>query len=368
MKMNFGYKNDDVGYIGFKGIKQEQFGHAVITIQCPIRDILQFIKIDNEVQRQEDTNKVTELTQYIQYGLDGNNIYLTPLIFSARNCGSFDTESNEFRLKFSEKLTLLDGQHRIKAFTNVKKRLETKLGNPEKKEAYDRLLEFPLTLQVYRNLTLKQEKQLFTDINTKSAPVSRTLMIMYGDGGLYGQITREIIASHPSISSEMFEDRGRSTQKKLMTAGTLCYIGALLNEGKLTPSDGKFTINEKNFKSYKRKVEKFLTLLNKYGPMDKLNRNKYVILNPGILMSLAKFIYEVQKEKDIDMEYLFKDIIRNVDWTHNNTDFLQFGTKFNPKTKKINFNANRRTIRYVSEHLLALYKAKAEGVQIEWVQ
>ncbi|NFN18964.1 DGQHR domain-containing protein [Clostridium botulinum] len=354
--------------IVLNGVRGMQFGKEVISVQCTVNDILKFLEIDGNVQREVDTNKVASIKKYIQYGLDGNNIYFSPLIFSARGNGNFNETKGKFILNMNESLIILDGQHRIKAFEELKNRLQMIKNKDEEdktlNEKYTSILEFPLSIQIYRNLNLQQERQLFTDINTKSSVVSNTLLIMYKEGDLYGSLVKEIIKSHPSICSDSFECRAKTTRTKFMTAATLYIISKKLNEGAYNIRSQYSKINLNNYSKFKSNTEHFLTLLIKYAPKDALDRDKYIIFIPNVITAIAMFVYKMQKQnEDLSMEELFKEVIYNIDWSHKNSDFTELAVKFNKKTKKYNFGAIGRIVRTFSNYLI---KCLQERSQFKW--
>src|SRR5690606_20283882 len=147
-----------------------------------------------------------------------------------------------------DKLVVLDGQHRIRAFEILKKQLE--LQNDV--ENLEKINSFPLTIQDFYDLTVEQERQLFTDINSNSSPVNNYLLIMYKDNDLYGRLVKEIVFNHPSIPEDLFEIRLKSTRSKLLTASTLYLTALALNDGGYSMNARK-TINPQNYKSYKKK-------------------------------------------------------------------------------------------------------------------
>ncbi|MCR4351282.1 DGQHR domain-containing protein, partial [Bacillus amyloliquefaciens] len=235
-------------FITMFGLKGKQFGYDVISCQCTVDYILKFLDVDKSVQREIAEKQVSNISKYIQYGMEGNDIYFPPLIFSARGKGKFEHDKSQFHLHNGEKMVILDGQHRIEAFKMLKKRIEVNGADPKKLEYIN---EFPLTIQIYSDLNKKQERQLFTDVNTKSSKVSNTLLIMYKDNDLNGKIVKEIINDHPSISPDKFEIRAQRTTTKLMTASTLYNIGLALNDGTLQVKNNTSKINKENFPEYK---------------------------------------------------------------------------------------------------------------------
>ncbi|MBK5432454.1 DGQHR domain-containing protein [Bacillus sp. TH25] len=344
------------------GIEGNQFGHKVISLQCTVDYVLKFLEIDNSVQRDMLEKQVSSISKYIQYGLDGNDIYFPPLIFSARGKGKFNLLTNEFSIRTQDRMVILDGQHRIKAFEMIIKRLETS-NDLEDKRKLDYVKKFPLTIQIFSNLNSEQERQLFTDVNTKSSPVSNTLLVMYKDNDLCGKLVKSVIYNHPSISSDKFEIRAKSTQTKLMTAFVLYNLVLTLNEAIIVVKGTNSKLNPGNYDLYRKNIEDFLTLLIKYAPDQSLNRNKYIIMNQNVLKGIAKAIFILKKENDnFNMEEFFNQIVSPFDWSHKNKKFKQVGIPYNPKNKKYRINIGTRTTSQICDLLLNEFSQKKEVV------
>lgn len=350
--------------IVLKAIGGNQFNQKVVSTQCSVNDVLKFLEIDREVQRDIDTDRVSLISKYIQYGLEGNDIFFSPLIFSARNKGIYDSDAEEYRLNMSERLVILDGQHRIKAFELLKIRLEAMIeqipNDTKLVETYERLINFPLTVQIFLELDINKERQLFTDVNTKNSMVNNTLLVMYKKNDLYGELIKDLVISHPTISPDYFECRAKTTRTKLATAATLYVIAYTLNEGVMHKKQNT-TINQSNFKAYKKKTEEFLTLFRKYTPKDALDRDKYVVYSSNVMVAIAKFIYDIQlKYPNTTMEQIFKRSVYHIDWSHKNNDFRRLAAKFNNQTKKYNFGSMGRIVRTFSQYLIEKYEAKED--------
>ena len=263
--INFTAIGQKKNFTTFKATQGQQFGKCVVSIQCTVNEILKFIEIDKSVQREIIDQHVAEIQRYIQYGMDGNLIFFPPFIFSTRGQGRFLKNTMQFQLKTEDKLIILDGQHRIKAFEHMIKILESR-NNSQDIGKLNYIKNFPISLQIYMDLDTEQEKQLFTDINTKASTVSNTILLMYKNNILANKLIKEIIYNHPTIDSEEFEIRGRSTQTKLMTAATLYNAILILNEGRIITELQLDKVTPNNFESYKKSSIEFLKLLKKYAP------------------------------------------------------------------------------------------------------
>ncbi|PAE29287.1 hypothetical protein CHI07_10370 [Paenibacillus sp. 7884-2] len=338
-------------FLTFNAVKGRQFSHNVISIQCSAEQVLKFIEIDREVQRDIIEYHVTNIQKYIQYGLDGNDIYFPPLIFSSRKKGEYDEEGSKFNLSLDDKLIILDGQHRIKAFEMIMGRLESR-NDRISQEKLNKVRNFPLTIQIFTDLTIKQEQQLFTDINTKASKVSNTLLVMYKNNNLCAELSKDIINSHPSISEEKFEIRSKSTRTKLMTAATLHNTIVILNEGIFYTAMAKSKISEENYEIYKKKTEEFLNLLVKYAPSDAMNRKEYFIFIPNSIFGIALFVHNsMKKNPSLTMEFVFERIIRKVDWSHRNKEFRSLGIPYKQTTKRYNFSNGARGSKIIANYL-----------------
>lgn len=364
--MDFSILDTKNNQIILKGVRGYQFNKEIISVQCTVSDILRFLSVDKNVQRELDTNKVASISKYIQYGLAGNDIYFSPLIFSSRKFGSYNEKNREFILNMNETLTILDGQHRIKGFELFIKRLENYMSrNPNDKDIiqdHNTILNFPISIQIYRHLNLTEERQLFTDINTKASPVSNTLLIMYKEDDLYGQLVKDIIFNHPTISSDMFEYRAKTTKSKLMTAATLYTVSKILNEGSYIRNN-QFKIDTNNYDLFKENTKQFLALLTKNRDFA-LDRDKFILYIPSVIEGIAMFIYKIKQENpSVSIHYLFNEIVNKVNWSHSNNDFRTLAIKFNKTTNKYNFGSTSRAINGICQYLTRKFN---EGEQYIW--
>lgn len=338
-------------YLTFNAVRGKQFNQNVISIQCSVDQVLKFIEIDREVQRDIIEYHVTDIQKYIQYGLDGNDIFFPPLIFSARGKGTYNENNYTFNLNLDDKLIVLDGQHRIKAFEMIIRRLEIR-NDPSSIEKLNKARNFPLTIQIFTGLSVRQEQQLFTDINTKASKVSNTLLVMYKNNSLCAELAKDIINSHPSISADKFEVRSKTTRTKLMTAATLHNTIVTLNDGVFYTAMAKAKITEENYDLYKKRTEEFLNLLVKFAPKGAMSRNEYLIFIPSVIFGIALFIHELMKKNSsLTMEYLFEKVIRKVDWSHKNKDYKTLGIPYKQTTKRYNFSNGARGSKIITNYL-----------------
>lgn len=343
-------------FINLKALKGNHFGKEILSMQCKASELIKFFEIDGDVQREVIDYHVADIQKYIQYGIEGKNIYFPPIILSARGKGTYDKVQQEYRLRFDEKLTLLDGQHRIKAFENIIKRLAIRTdSNSQAQLKY--VSDFPFSIQVFMNITKSEEKQLFTDVNTKASKVSNTLLIMYKSDDLCSQLVKDIIENHPTIPEDMFEVRSKYTKTKFMTAATLQNIIVTLNDRLLHTQRTDSKITEETYDQYKKKTIEFLNLLNTYFSFNLHGRSQSIIYIPKVLSSLAFFVADtLEKNPMISMEELFGDYIKQIDWSHNNKEFEKIGLTYNPNTGRYSVTSGVRGMKAIVEYLNKTWK------------
>lgn len=360
--MNFSNLAPVQHYLTFNAVRGKQFRNTVISVQCTAEQVLKFIEIDRDVQRDVIEQHVTDIQKYIQYGLDGNDIYFPPFIFSSRGKGSYDQLEKKFHLNFEDRLIILDGQHRILAFEMIIKRLETREDSLSK-EKLKIVKNYPLSIQIFTDLSIEQEKQLFTDVNTKASKVSNTLLVMYKNNNLCAELAKDIISGHPSISEDKFELRSKTTRTKLMTAATLHNTIIILNEGVFYTAMATGKISRDNYQDYKKNTEEFLKLLVKYAPYDAMNRSEYMIFVPTVIFGIALFVNNtLEKNQKVTMEKLFEDVIRKIDWSHKNKDFKNLGIPYKQTTKRYNFSNGFRGSKIICQYLNTVFMgAKVNG-------
>src|SRR5690625_2257666 len=89
-------------YLSFRATRGDQFGQNVITLQCTVDEIIKFFIVDKSVQRKLDESHVSNIQKYIQFGLEGNDIYFPPLLFSSRGRGRYDENKHVYSLKLND--------------------------------------------------------------------------------------------------------------------------------------------------------------------------------------------------------------------------------------------------------------------------
>ncbi len=210
---------------------------------------------------------------------------------------------------------------------------------------------------LFLDISIEEEKQLFTDVNTKSSKANNTILIMYKDDDLCGNLVKDIIENHPTIPEDAFETRAKYTRTKMMTAATLHNIIITLNEKLLHTQKAKSKITEETYNEYKENSMKYLQFLNSYYPIDIYTRDTSIIYIPKVLSGITLFVAnKLHENSNLSMEDLFERFLSKINWAQKNMDFREIGLQYNEHTKKYNVTNGVRGIKMIYQYLNVKYE------------
>lgn len=337
------------------GIGYKQFGHEVLCTQVRFATLAAFFEIDHEVQRLLDPARRAEIRRFIIDSLEKNNpFYFSPFIFSARN--QIQELESKFMLKPGSKLYVLDGQHRFSAILSAISTLQTQFESAEEFNNYqeatklklyiEQLKNYPIAMQIYLNLTKKQERQLFTDYNTERKDAHSGLMLRFDQRDQYSNLTREIGNQlQNEIDIEMVSARLSEKSSAATTLITMKKCLIALFEGILTvklgdpyPRNCKPQDVPKIAKAF---FDQWLTLF----PKIMYNRNKYVAGLSGIQIALAYTVFIIMRENKVSHFQgieLLQLLNNRCTWRHNDPIFAHM---YDPAICKIKKHSSTTAIK-----------------------
>jgi DNA sulfur modification protein DndB len=274
-------------------------------------------------------------------------------VFSAR--GAIEKTSQGWSLIPGSKLYILDGQHRSSAMSSALSHLRSQketaeeLGNQSEAnriQVYiDKLRAYPVAMQVYLELSQKEERQLFTDINTERKEAHMGLIMQYDHRDAYAELTRNVA----SLLQDQFEIEQKlsrlTNQNSAITSLPIirrCLIA--LFEGILTVKKGDpnfrdFTPTEVNTIS-----QSFFEVWLELFPRKMADRKRFVTGLTGIQIALAYAIYQLTKNYSIThLEAIqqLKVLKRHCSWRHDDPLFTQL---YDPTTRKIKNHSSTTAI------------------------
>jgi len=237
---------DSGSYIEVSGHRARTFGQDTFSATIPMSRLFSIYEIDLEVQRHLIPRNVSQLVDYLLLYLDhGQNIYFPGVILSARGAGKFDPERGVYRLQPMEKCYVVDGQHRLEAFKRVMETLQGNLARAKDRREYDRvneitdklrrLYEFPMSVMIYLDISARQERQLFSDINKLPRKIGGNLAMLREQRRFYHVMATRLVKEYPvmkQLPTDIFSERGKG-QEYLFSYSLLIELLVGLFEGRL---------------------------------------------------------------------------------------------------------------------------------------
>lgn len=316
-----------------EGIGYNQFGKQVLSTQLRFSTIEALFEVDPEVQRKLDPQRRLEIREFILKSLKGKDFYFSPFIFSAR--GAFIKTEQGWALEPGTKLYILDGQHRSSAMSSALSHLQSQKETAEEtgndKEAkliqkyIEKLKEYPVSMQVYLDLTQQEERQLFTDINTERKEAHIGLIMQYDHRDQYTELTRNVakrLQSEFEIEQELSRLTNYNSAVTSLTIMKKCLLAMF--EGKLTVKKG-----EPNFGNYQPDEviaisQSFFESWHELFPKQMGNRRKFVVGLTGIQVALAYTVFHLTKNYSISHQEAIKQLssLKNYcTWKHDDPVF-----------------------------------------------
>lgn len=347
-----------------QGTAFSQFGKKVLTTQISFSTLEAMFKVDHEVQRRLDPSRRAEIRDFILRSLTENKpFYFSPFIFSSRKGISEGVDG--FELEPGNKLYILDGQHRGSALASAIAYLKSEKEADEefnriedaiRKQSYiDALSSYPVAMQIYLDLDQKEERQMFTDLNTERREAHKGLIMQYDHRDKYIEITRNVAESLRNDLEIEFEASRLTTQNSAVTSLLTmrrCLIA--MYEGKLTAKTGDPYFRGCNPEEVPEISKCFFYVWKNLFPKGMANRKKYVTGLTGIQIALAYTVYLLTRSYSIKHKEaikLLKLLNKQCTWKH---DDLVFAHMYNPETQQLRNHSTTTAIRKTAVEFLKI--------------
>ena len=348
----------------FQGETYHQFGQEVLITQVRFATLESMFEVDYEVQRRLDPRRRAEIRDFIIDSLEKNqHFYFSPFVFSSRK--GIHKEANGFELEPGNKIYILDGQHRGSALSSAISHLRSKKEKYEELNKFndalqmqtyiDYLSDYPIAMQIYLDLEQKEERQLFTDINTERREAHRGLVMQYDLRDEYNELTRNVAKSVQSYMEIEWTSSRLSNQNSAVTSlATMRKCLIAMYEGKLTVKTGDPYYRGCNEKEVPRISKYFFSVWPSLFPRKMANRRKYVTGLSGIQMALAYTVhlltrtYGLKHDEAID---LLKHIKKQCTWEHQDPLFKHM---YSPETGQIRNHSNTTAIKRTAVEFLKI--------------
>jgi DNA sulfur modification protein DndB len=301
---------------------------GLMSTQLSIKDILQIYSIDKEVNRDLGYHRIPKLVKYLENMDNSIGIFLPSIVLSYRGDPTkcYDTSTSSLFIPSNHKLTVIDGQHRIKG---IERLLDKSTIEGETKE---RVLNTNLTVQIYFGLTKEDEKRLFTDINTNAKRVSRSLITNFDTRDIYNLLVRELYHSSDALQTAKVEfNKSRIVRPNNSTFITSVRLKKFIN----LVIFGKETISQRNEKLIKKHYDEVFSFLNKLFsvlfsvfPTNPGDVYKYVLGHEPLQNAIALYINNaiiLENETEITWLETWEDEVEQlslINWSVKNRDWF----------------------------------------------
>lgn len=316
------------------GIKGKQFGKEVFSSVVKFKDLVSFLDVFPDVQRNVNPRKVGKIKNYVLSGVeDPHEMRFFPgITVTARGNVYYDELSMRIAIDTeNSKLSVNDGQHRFYGIDKAIQELEFRKGKAKDRESMEKwgkllddLKEMVIPIVIFNNLTEEEEKQLFHDSNNLAQRPSRSATIRLAQTDYYSRLARELSESNEYLLKYGVEYNKMSIHENNPNTVLLTTVYTMIRQLYWTESKKDYYfINENNYSMYFNQTEYTFNNIFSGLPQDLQQKGKYIIDKNYTLKGIAKFIHNARKEGKEDANIF--DAISKVDWTVNLDYWSKYG-------------------------------------------
>ncbi|PWK16500.1 DNA sulfur modification protein DndB [Tumebacillus permanentifrigoris] len=299
---------------------------GMMTANMSVKEVFEVYELDDQVNRELSKTRIPSLVKYIEGWKDSIGIYFPALVFSYRGDfrSNFQNEHSQLHLGIDDKLTVLDGQHRIHAMVKY-------YSGEQDEKLREEFLQNHLTVQIYIGLTIDEEKTLFSDINSHAKRVHASLITQYDSRDPINVLVRHLYNGSPAL-----QKAGIEMNKKLVLRPNNTYFCHVTRLKQIVTYllFNKRTLQKKEEKYLECKHDKVLSFLVQLFdvffrilPETPGDVNHYVLGHEAIQSAIAQFLFkkiivledgQVGWKRNWEREVLS---LQSVDWCIENPDW-----------------------------------------------
>lgn len=356
-----------------KGEVTSQFGKATLSCQMPLRMLKSLFDIDGRVQRELDIRKRKMIRDFIIDCLDKDQpFYFGAFVFSARGQLHKSHNGEGFELVPGSKLYICDGQHRMRALISAMSYLSSLVEHSEEFTPNDPKIEqlrssieflenYPISMQIFLDLNQKEERQLFTDMNTERSDAHAGLVMQFDQRDEYTRIARHVADQlHDTLDIEMKLSRLTVQNSAITSLAIIKRCMVAMFEGNVNAKTGLPYFKGLNPNQAADIASAFFKKWVVLFPVRMDDRQAYVCGLAGIQVALAYTVYQLTKnEKLSHLEAIdrLQTLSHYCTWRHEDPLFRDY---YDPSAKKIkNYSHTTATVK-LAQHFLHLMKTEEE--------
>ena len=344
------------------GSDYNQFGKEVLITQMGFSLLEAMFEVDPEVQRKLDPGRRSEIRDFILKSVEKDDFYFSPFVFSAR--GAIQKSGESWMLQPGCKLYILDGMHRSAGLSSTISHLKSKkelaeetnmLELAEKYQSYlDKIRSYPVSMQIYLNLSKQEERQLFTDINTERREAHVGMIMQYDHRDFYTNLARNI-AKNLTHWFEIEQKLSRiSKQSSALTSLAIirkCLLALFEGDlkGKYTEPSGRYIETE----TMEEAAQAFFEMWSRIFPKQPADRKKYVSGLSGIQIALAYTVFQLVKTHHHSFPEAIQQLARlkkHCSWKHTDPLFIKL---YDPALRKIKNHSSIKSIENTANEFMS---------------
>lgn len=332
------------------GVKGTQFGKEVFATVLKFKDLVKFLEVFPNVQRNISKRKVSKIKTYTISGVENPKLmrFFPAITVTARGNVFYDTSANRIAIDtVNSNLSVNDGQHRFYGIDEAIEELKVRRNKAKDtltKNRYDVYLDelenMVIPMTIFNNLTEEEEMQLFYDSNNLASRPSRSATIKLAQHDYVAKLAREIAETNKSLKRFGVETDKMSIHKNNPNTVLLTTIYAMIKNLYWTDYIKNYEfINQESYKDYKMiTIDTFNKIFNSL-PKDMDTKDKYILGKNYALKGIAKFIHFARLENNYNDNEIF-EAINKVDWTISLDTWSEYGAYPSIQTGKFQFGGN----------------------------
>ncbi|WCF11559.1 DGQHR domain-containing protein (plasmid) [Paenibacillus thiaminolyticus] len=358
------------------GIRGKQFGREIYSTVIKFKDLMTFLEVFPEVQRDASIKRVTAIKKYILSGLQeqeeskGKSImrFFSAITVTARGHVFYDESTQRVAIDTRKsKLSVNDGQHRFLGISEAIRTLSAKINRLNDGEEKDRvyamfveLQEMVIPIVIFNGISEAEEKQLFHDLNNLAQRPSRSATIRLAQTDLHSKLSRELAEHNRFLNTYGVEMDKMSIHKSNKNLVLLTSVHYLVNE--LIRASGD-PITKESYSYHKTAISGIIDSIFESLPEDVNVKGRYLIEKNYAIKGIANFVAQAKYEQKLSDDIIYK-AIKETDWTLNLAYWSKYGAT-EGKNNGILFAGGEGGVRAVMECLL---DEVGHGVKAEYVE
>lgn len=337
---------DNGGYrTTINGSGYNQFGKKVLMTQLRFSNLEAIFEVDANVQRKIEPKRRFEIKEFIFKGLEQKDFFFSTFVFSSR--GAIVETENGWVLSSGCKLYIVDGKHRYAALSSALSILKIEKETAEEagdfKEAnkiqnyIDKIKRYPISMQVYLDLTQQEEHKLSSDINTERKEAHNGLIMQYDKRDEYTELTRNIadqLKDEFEIEHKLSRLTNHNSAITSLTTIRKCLIA--LFEGIITVKKGDPYFRKCSPSEVPNIALAFFETWKNLFPKPMANRKRYVSGLTGIQIALAYTVFLYIRKHSathVDAIKQLQKLKRHCTWRHDDPLFAHLYDSTSGKIK-----------------------------------